>query len=910
MDNEHWKKISQVFEYALTIPKKERTKYIKNLCLDDDELQDEILKLINSFEHSEGFFEDYLDKNQILLAEFSTRLEHHENIGFKSLAGKTIGRWRLETLLGQGGMASVYTAKRIDTDVHQIAAFKIMHQNLNTPENVRRFKLEKQILANLNHPNIANLIDGGINEDGIPYLVMEYVEGKQIIEYCNDNNLNTEQRLKIFQKICDVIQYAHNNLIIHRDIKPQNILISNEGHVKILDFGIAKLLDPDIYDTANLQTRPGMRPMSLEYASPEQINGKNATTASDIYSLGVLLYTLLTNLPPFETHNQNYFETVKILTQTSPLSPSKRIKKSIEVGETESFYCLGYKDPNDLLKKYQGDLDAITLKAIRKEPDQRYRVANELLDDINRYQNGLPVLAREGTLKYHTQKFMGRHKGKIAVVIGILLLLMSFTGFYTWQITEERNQAQLEADKAQEISEFLVGLFEASNPLNSRGDTLNAFQLLQTGKAEIDKLNNQPAVKARILELMGNIYNLLGYPKEADSLLQASLGIKRNLYKSTDKELASIFYLLATAKNSLAEYDEALVLLDTAIAFQDQIYGRQSKEVGESLRLMAESLRAIGNIDSAYTVIKKADLIYKSIGNTTSKEYLGVLMQLGLVNQAAGLMDDAERVWRESLKRSRQLYDAPHPVIVRNIDGLAFVLKETQNFTEAESLYLEALTMDKDIYGTKNLHTAARMNNLAGLYFYTKKYEKAEALFSESYDIHKEILGDNNPKTITILYNITAIKSILGEYETAEENYKKIIEFDVGSFGENHPNVATAYTGLATTYKNQNKYHQALKAYEKSTEIRRTVYENPRHHFIGFNLNSMGEIHTKLGNFKRAEELYWEALVCLITTYDTDHQRIRSLIDNYVHLMELQNRKARPDSLIAKAQSLARKNPL
>jgi serine/threonine-protein kinase len=881
MEKALWNKIEAIVDEALTLSGWEREKYIAEQCTNDAVLFEHVTQLLNEIkEADENSFLEFKSDNFRKIANS----QQFKKVDY--VKGDKIGPYQVEAIIASGGMGSVYKAKRADGAYEMEVAIKFIKTQNYSRETLRRFELERKILAKLQHPNIARLIDGGLTKkDGAPYIIMEYVNGTPINEYCIKYGCSIEDRIKLFKQVLHAVGFAHENLVIHRDLKPGNIFVDDSGKVKILDFGISKLLEEED-EITGIHTQTGVRLLTTRYAAPEQIRQENITTATDLYSLGVVFYELLSGINPFDLENASRYQIEQAVIHQEPVKPSQ---KTID---------------NTIKKKLEGDLDAIALKAIRKEPDRRYRVANEFLEDISDYENGLPVSAREGSMKYRTQKFLGRHKQGVVITLGIILLISGFIGFYTQQITEERNLAQVEANKAEEISGFLVGLFEANKPEYSKGDTLTAQKLLETGKTEINKLNNQPAVKARMLEVVGNIYNLLAQPQEADSMLQASLNIKKNLYEPSDVELATNYYLLATVKNSLGQYDEAEELLDTAITYQKQITGQQSMEVAESLRLLAASLRENGKIDSAYTTINKADMIFKSLGDTTSKEYLGVLMQMGLVNQAAGYMEKAEKNWRRSLKRSQELYESPHPVISRNMDGLAFVLKETQKFEEAESLYLKSLNMDKIIYGNKHLNTASTINNLAGLYFYTKDYNKADKYFTESYAIHKEILGELHPSTITILYNLTAIKGEIGDFESAENNFKKIIELDISTFGENHPNVATDYSGLASLYNKQKKYQLALQFYNKSTNIRRIVYENPRHHFIGFNLNSMGEIHAELGNYEMAEELYFEALVCLIDTYETDHKRIRDLIDNYARLMELQNNDFSQDSLIFKAQQL------
>lgn len=404
-----------------------------------------------------------------------------------------------------------------------------------------------------------------------------------------------------------------------------------------------------------------------------------------------------------------------------------------------------------------------------------------------------------------------------------------------------------------------------------------------------------------MLEVLGNIYGLLSKPEQADSLLEKSLKLKKQIHTPADPELASIYYSLAAQKHNLGYYKLCFALIDTAILYQTKIYGVQSREVGKSLTLLAESFRKAGHIDSAYTIINKSEMIFSALGDTTSEEYLRVLMELGAINVANGEIYDAEKIWRQTLGLSKKLFESPHPVIISNINGLSNVLKETEEFAEAEILYTKSLEMTNKVYGHMHLNTAAVLNNLASLYYYTENYSKADALYADSYEILKTILGEKHPSTVSILYNIANLTSDLGDFNSAIKNYKKVLELDIAVFGEIHPNVASDYSGLATLYKRQEKYQQAINNYYKSLNIRRSVYDNPYHPYIGFNLISLAEIFVELGNFEEADNFYEEGLACFVKTYGRNHEKVKTTAQNYARVLQLQNSQhISPDDLISK----------
>lgn len=386
-------RIKDAFDAALDCPPNQRERLLVELCADDDFVRAEVEALLNAHAESDGFLSDSpLDKLAF------------DRISTLDLTGRRIGVYELQSEIGQGGMATVYLAERMDGEFRQQVALKIVWPGANAEEITRRFKQERQILASLDHPNIARLLDGGTTEKGWPYLVMEYIAGQPITRYCRDRKLPLAERLRLFQSVCAAVAYAHRNLVIHRDIKPSNILVTEDGTVKLpklLDFGIAKLLAPD---SAN-ETQPtitGLRPMTPEYASPEQLREETITTATDVYSLGVLLYELLAGAHPFDLKNLPLHELIRIVCEEDPPPPS----------------TLG--------KETRSDLDNIALKALHKDPRQRYQTVEQFSDDISRHLDGKTVIARPATLFYRAGKFIKRHKAQLAVVLVMTLALVGF----------------------------------------------------------------------------------------------------------------------------------------------------------------------------------------------------------------------------------------------------------------------------------------------------------------------------------------------------------------------------------------------------------------------------------------------------------------------------------------------------
>jgi len=445
MATEHWSRIEALFQAALQRPTKERSAFLREACKQEPELLVELESLLASHEQAG----DFLDEPVLVSAEAVAPTEPAE-----SLAGRRIGAYQMLREIGQGGIGVVYLAVRADDEYRKLVAIKLIKRGMDTGAIVRRFRHERQMLAGLEHPNIARLIDGGTAEEGRPYFIMEYVDGLPLDEYCRQHQLLVNERLALFRTVCGAVHFAHQNLIVHRDLKPSNILVTPSGAPKLLDFGIAKLLHPET--SAQLKTSTGLRPMTPEYASPEQVRGRPITTASDVYALGVLLYELLTGQLPYRTEGCWLPEVERLICEATPEPPS------VAAGRAQALRVLDRPDQRALLphgvsswqrrapdavpRRLAGDLDNIVLMALRKEPERRYASAQEFSEDLRRHLEGLPVVARKDTLAYRSGKFVRRNK--VAVVAATFVFLSLLTGLVatTWQ-AHRADQQRLRAEQ-------------------------------------------------------------------------------------------------------------------------------------------------------------------------------------------------------------------------------------------------------------------------------------------------------------------------------------------------------------------------------------------------------------------------------------------------------------------------------
>jgi WD40 repeat protein/serine/threonine protein kinase len=442
MTEEQLQLAKEIYQTAAERERAEWPSLLDDACRDDAELRAEVEDLLSYLPGSENFIE------QPPLGDLSLA----GSIAQTLAAGRRIGPYEVLEEIGRGGMGAVYLAVRADDEFDKQVAIKLVWPGFDSAEIIKRFRQERQILANLDHPNIARLLDGGTTEEGWPYLVMEYVDGVPITEYCDERQLSVAERLKLFQQVCAAVQYAHRNLVVHRDLKPGNIFVTRDGAVKLLDFGIAKILDPSLRPDALSLTHTGMYAMTPEYASPEQARGENITTASDVYSLGVTLYELLTGVHPFRFKTRALHEMLRTICEDEPARPSLVCstafrRKDTELppeGGTTNFLSAHEDTPDKLRRRLRGDLDSIILKAMRKEPEQRYASVEQLSEDTGRHLAGQPVIARKGSTGYRARRFIRRHKAGVAATAALALALIAGMIVVLWQAGREREQARAE----------------------------------------------------------------------------------------------------------------------------------------------------------------------------------------------------------------------------------------------------------------------------------------------------------------------------------------------------------------------------------------------------------------------------------------------------------------------------------
>ena len=699
-----------------------------------------------------------------------------QGAGLPAPEARQLGPYLIVRKLGAGGMGIVYLAERADQQYRKKVAIKVIKRGMDTDEVVGRFRRERQVLASLDHVNIARLLDGGTTPDGLPYFVMDYVEGLSLTEYCEAKRLDIRQRLALFQTICGAVSYAHQNLIVHRDLKPGNILVTAEGVPKLLDFGLAKLLSPEPVSGDLAPTAAEQRLMTPEYASPEQARGDPITTASDVYSLGVILYELLTGQRPFAFPSRNPVDIWRVISTQEPSRPSTAIRRS---GATEPAAAVA---PGKLVRELRGDLDNIVLMALRKEPHARYSSVEALATDIRRHEQHLPVIARKGTWRYRASKFLGRHRtaaalGALSIVVVVAFLV---------SMARQLQITQRERDKGQQVISFLLDMFEVADPTQARGETVTARELLDRGAERIDtELAGQPEVRAAMLDTMGQVYNSLGLHDKARKLLESGLTIRRDLLGDRDPEVATSLEHLALCLVDKAEYAEGERLLRESLAIRRAEYGNSDVRVADVLSPLAVVVDLLDREDEARALMREALSIYRQRYPEGHPDLADALAYYGQMMMASADEKAAGAAIQEALAIRQRLLPPDHPDLISSSKYVGtHLMIFPARYAEAERLLRRALDGYRKIYGNEHRDVASVLNNIGLLLLHKGQCAEAEPLELEALEIRRKLLGPEHPQVANSLRILADISACRGDFAQAEAMARQALEIQRKTYGQ------------------------------------------------------------------------------------------------------------------------------
>ena len=767
MDSGLWSKAQALFLRCADLPEGERDELLELACEGDPALRPVVEDLLRGDAAQADYREAVARAAQRRIAEDTAHRR-----------GMRIGPYTLVSRIAEGGMGVVYLAERSDRRFEQRVAIKLLPTALATRDLKQRLLIERQILADLHHPHIASLLDGGETEDGVPWLAMEYIDGLAVDEYCDDHRLGVAQRLAIFVQVCRAVHYAHSNLVIHRDLKPSNILVTKDGVPKLLDFGIAKLLDGRYTPRTMAMTVAGARLLTPRHASPEQLAGGPITTASDVYSLGLLLYDLLCGSFPHDIpEGASASEFEKRVIEDEPHPPSRQLAAAADADEVARRRGT---NASDLRVQLRGDLDTIVLKALRKEPGARYSSPLELAVDLEHAVTHRPILARPPTWTYLLSRFWLRHRTAAVGVVATLIALIggataATVGFF--RATEAERLAVLEARHADATAQFLVSLFQEADPDTSAGDARSVHEILAIGLERADaELAHSPVTLAKVLETLSGVYKGLAEYSRAESLQRRALGLHR----------------AAVPEDRAGE-------------------ARLLNDLGDLLRIQSRH-------EEAATLIRESLAIHSALGNI-SDDRADALNNLGLVYEETGRQAEATLQLLEALEMRRRLFEPPHEKISNSLQNLAWHYARGVDLDKAEHYALRNLEMRVAVHGEVHPRVAAAQMQLSRIYKQQGRWDEAESAARRSVAIAEQIFESGHPDLSFPLYELADVLHTRGRLTKARELFGQIVAWERVSLGPDSHDLGMSIKAYASVLFELADYAQAETLLREALQI-------------------------------------------------------------------------------------------
>ncbi len=746
-------------------------------------------------------------------------------------------------------MGSVYRAERADGQFDQQVALKLLRDDLRGDDIRRRFLAERQILAGVSHPNIARLVDGGITEGGRPYFAMELVEGLPVDDYCDRQRLPIRDRLLLFAQVCDAVQYAHQNLIVHRDLKPGNILVTREEVPKLLDFGIAKLLEPGTLEPSDV-TQAGARLLTPDYASPEQVRGAPITTASDVFQLGVLLYELLTGTRPF-AQTTGSLEALGDTLAREASPPSKTVVReqtelANAVAAAGDRASVRGSTPERLRRSLRGDLDKIVLKAMRPEPERRYGTAGQLADDVRRHVAGRPVQAGPDTVRYRTSKFVRRNP----VPLGLTAALMVSLAAFSLGTARQANRIAVQRDRSEQVVDFMVELFQSSDPEVTQGDPVTLREVLDRGAARVRaELTEQPEVQATLMTVVADVYRSLGVYGEAILLAEEALAIRQQRAAADPLEVARNLELLGWLQSENGDLEEAASTLEEAEQAFRAHADRHPAELARALNTMGYGWQVLRNIERAEPLMEESVALFRLLPPTD--EMAQALINLGWLRRSRGDQASAETLFREALAVRRDLPSVADLDVGRSLSSLGSLLVDRGQLEEADQLLEESLAVHRRVYPDGHYRLADALEDRAALLAAQGATAESEELYREAIDLYRSTFGDEHIAVANARNDLALVLRGVGRLEAAEELCRQALSAYQNQLGSDHLFVAIASGNLGWVLRLQGKLDEALPTLQEALRIQRSLDDDHRR-VVQYLVNS-GIVRMAQGDLAAAE---------------------------------------------------------
>ena len=786
----------------------------------------------------------------------------------KSDLGRVIGPYHLLELIGEGGMGEVFLAEQ-QQPIRRKVALKIIKLGMDTRDFVTRFESELQALAMMDHPYIAQVHDAGATDRGRPYFVMEYVQGVPLLQYCDERRMGIDDRLRLFTKICEGIQHAHQKAIIHRDLKSSNVLVveqDGEAWPKIIDFGVAKVIGEKITEQT-IQTQMGQILGTPEYMSPEQadLTGGSIDTRTDVYLLGEVLYELLTGLAPFDSEEMRQSGIDGMLYKIRMIDPPRPSIRLKEFGKgAEALAAVRGLTVDKLVNLLSGDLDWIIMMALEKSPDLRFQTAHAMIADLRNQRDSLPITARPPRTSYRVRKFVNRHRtGVAAAAVVFVAIILGITGTPLGMIRSQRAEklASMEAATSKEVSDFMVGLFEVSDPGEARGSSVTAREILAKGVLRIQhELAGQPYTQARLMNTMGRVYMELGLYGESEELLGQSLATMEDLDAGDDPQTAAILNDFGHLQREVGEFAASRQYLEKALAIRERNFGPEHE-------LVSQSLNSLGN------------LLY-----------------------AKGEYEDALQAYERALVIRDKNLGPDHPdvaIILKNIGAVHLIIR---NHQLAEQALVRSLAIREANLPANHPDISNSLTALAVFYDGQGEYEKSLEYFERSLAIRETVYGSDHPLVAENLSGLARVLGYMGDFERSDELFNRTLRFYEDAFGPDHPDVGITLVSYGYLLYDSGRYAVAETTLEKGVAII-TASSGPNSVHIQRGLDTLGLIKLRNQDFEGALDYFERGRVVLVTNFGPDYRLLANSYNNiglaWINLNELAKARAVLDKGLA-----------
>jgi serine/threonine protein kinase len=849
-----WSRLDALLDQALELPIDRRGAWLEGVGRDEPALRDRVEQLLAADAAAGDFLSDGAEA---WLRSGPMAPSHGADESALDVDAR-VGPYRVIHELGRGGMGIVYRAERADGEFVQVVALKLVRRGFDGDDSTIRFRRERQILAQLDHPSIARLLDGGLHTDGRPYFAMELVEGEPITTYCDRHRLSIDARARLFRRVCDAVQYAHGKLIVHRDLKPANIFVTTTGDLKLLDFGIAKLLTDDATAEATTLTRTGLRQLTPAYAAPEQLRGEPVSTATDVYTLGVILYELLTSRRPSGSASRG-FEQPSV--DIDPPRPSVAILRvPNDAPSIDDIARARGVTSRALAARLAGDLDAIVLKALRREPQRRYVGAGAFAEDLNRFLQRRPVAARPEGRRYRAGKFVRRHRVSIAVAASLVLSLVAGLTATAWQARAKA----IEAQKAEAVKAFLISIFQGADPVQAAGRDVTLRQVVDQGAERVQRdLADQPAVQGELLTVLAGIY--------------AELGVT----------------------------ERAAALTDQALDIHQRLHGANSELVGTNLRQKASLAIAQGDADTGDRLAREALEKHRQAYGNLHQDVAEDLDILLIAARQRGRLTDAVSAGEESLRIRRAIYGNEHRLTADSLNNLAVVRREQGRYDEAASLYRQTIDLRRRLLGGEHPHVALTLHNFSALQLFRGELQQAAASSQEALERFRELYGEDHQLTLSARNNRATIDRVLGRFDEAEAGLRSVLDSWARTEGSDHPNALLTLAGLARVYRERGDPARAEPMLRDADERwhRRMGAGHPMGAVIR---KQLGGVLADRGQYGDAGRLLGEVLDRMRSAHGTSHPDVADTLHEVGQLARRRGDLAEAESRLGEALAMRR----